>query len=57
MFDRFHQINRQKIEQQGAGVGLSIVQGVIHLHHGTVVCRSVEGGGSEFELSFPVLHV
>ena len=56
MFDRFHQINRQKIEQQGAGVGLAIVQGVLDLHHGNATCRSTEGEGSEFELDFPVLH-
>ncbi len=57
LFDRFHQINRQKIEQQGAGVGLAIVRGVVDLHHGTVGCRSVEGEGSDFEIALPVLHV
>ncbi len=56
MFDRFHQINRQKIEQQGAGVGLAIVRGIADLHHGKVACRSVEGEGSEFEICLPVLH-
>ncbi len=55
MFERFHQINRQKTEQQGAGVGLAIVRGIVDLHHGEVTCQSVEGQGSDFTFSLPVL--
>src|SRR5512136_1522839 len=46
MFDRFHQINRQRIEQQGAGIGLAIVKSIVDLHQGEVACTSTEGVGS-----------
>jgi signal transduction histidine kinase len=53
MFDRFHQINRQRIEQQGAGIGLAIVKNIADLHHGAVGCTSTEGAGSEFTIWLP----
>jgi len=55
IFDRFHQINRQRIEQQGAGIGLAIVKNVADLHHGEVTCTSAEGLGSEFSLWLPLM--
>jgi len=54
MFDRFHQINRQRIEQQGAGIGLAIVKNIIDLHQGEVACASTEGVGSEFTIWLPL---
>jgi len=54
LFDRFHQINRQRIEQQGAGIGLAIVKNVIDLHGGEVACTSTEGVGSEFTIWLPL---
>ncbi len=50
VFDRFYQINRQRIEQQGAGIGLAIVKSIATLHRGEVTCTSTEGVGSEFVL-------
>jgi two-component system sensor histidine kinase/response regulator len=55
MFDRFHQVNRQRIEQQGAGIGLAIVKNIADLHQGEVACASTEGVGSEFSLWLPQL--
>jgi signal transduction histidine kinase len=55
IFDRFHQINRQRIEQQGAGIGLAIVKNIAELHHGKVGCTSTEGVGSEFTIWLPPL--
>ena len=55
MFDRFHQINREHMEQQGAGIGLAIVKGVIELHKGQIECLSQEGVGSELIVRLPVL--
>jgi signal transduction histidine kinase len=55
MFDRFHQINRQRIEQQGAGIGLAIVKNIADLHHGEVGCTSTEGAGSEFTIWLPLM--
>jgi signal transduction histidine kinase len=55
MFDQFHQINRQRIEQQGAGIGLAIVKNIADLHQGEVTCASAEGVGSEFSFWLPQL--
>jgi two-component system sensor histidine kinase/response regulator len=55
MFDRFHQVNRQRIEQQGAGIGLAIVKNIVDLHHGEVGCTSTEGVGSEFSIWLPLM--
>ena len=55
MFDRFHQINRERMEQQGAGVSLSIVKGIAELHRGEVACTSEEGAGSEFMMYLPAM--
>ena len=55
IFDRFHQVNREKMEQQGAGIGLAIVKAFIDLHHASIVCHSVEDVGSDFEACFPVV--
>ena len=55
MFDRFHQINRERMEQQGAGVSLAIVRGIAELHHGEVECASEEGVGSEFTMWLPAM--
>jgi signal transduction histidine kinase len=55
VFDRFHQINRQRIEQQGAGIGLAIVKNVADLHQGEVGCASAEGVGSEFTIWLPLI--
>jgi two-component system sensor histidine kinase/response regulator len=55
LFERFHQIDRAKMEQQGAGIGLAIVKGFVDLHHASIVCHSQEGVGSEFVVCFPVL--
>jgi signal transduction histidine kinase len=50
VFDRFYQINRQRVEQQGAGIGLAIVKSIADLHQGEVTCTSTEGVGTEFIL-------
>ena len=55
VFDRFHQVNRQRIEQQGSGIGLALVKSIIDLHGGTVTCSSAEGAGSEFVMALPAL--
>ena len=55
MFDKFHQINRERMEQQGAGISLAIVKGVAELHHGEAECSSEEGVGSEFRMYLPTM--
>lgn len=53
LFEVFHQINREKYEQQGTGTGLRIVRHVADLHGGTIEVESEPGGGSTFRLKIP----
>ncbi|MEW6566882.1 MAG: response regulator [Chloroflexota bacterium] len=55
LFDLFHQINRQKQEQQGTGSGLAICKGLVELHGGTVGVRSQAGVGSTFRIELPIV--
>lgn len=53
VFDRFYQVNRDYYEQQGVGLGLSIAQIIIELHHGTIEVESTSGQGSTFTIVLP----
>ncbi|WP_183404952.1 ATP-binding protein [Hymenobacter luteus] len=37
----------------GSGIGLSLAQQIMQLHHGSIHVHSVEGAGSRFQLRFP----
>jgi len=50
----FYQINREHFEDQGAGSGLAIVQGIVKLHGGTCEIRSTLGEGSIFTIRIPL---
>lgn len=50
---RFGQINREKLEQQGCGLGLTITNYYIELNGGTMSLQNPAGGGAEFILRFP----
>lgn len=39
---------------EGHGLGLAIVQRVVHVHHGRVEARNAEGGGLEVRLRLPL---
>lgn len=54
IFESFYQINREKYEDQGAGSGLAIVDGVVRLHGGSVSISSTFGQGSTFVIRLPV---
>lgn len=53
IFDLFHQVNRERHEQQGAGLGLTIASGLIALHGGRIEVSSEEGTGSTFTVVLP----
>jgi signal transduction histidine kinase len=53
VFDRFRQINRDRMEQQGVGLGLSIAHELIRLHSGQIIVDSVPGQGSTFTILLP----
>lgn len=51
IFERFYQVDS---EHPGSGIGLSLVQRLVELHHGTVTLESREGEGSSFTVRVPV---
>lgn len=54
LFDRFRQLNRDQLEQQGVGLGLAIAQDLIHLHGGRITVESTSGAGSTFTVWLPL---
>jgi two-component system sensor histidine kinase/response regulator len=54
VFETFHQIDRDRQEQQGVGSGLAICKGLVALHGGRVVVESEVGVGSTFTLILPL---
>jgi two-component system sensor histidine kinase SenX3 len=53
LFERFQQIDRDKMEQQGVGLGLAVAQGLIQLHGGEITAQSEPGTGSTFTIRLP----
>jgi len=54
LFERFWQVGREQMEQQGAGLGLAIARELIHLHGGEIIVESTPGEGSTFTIRLPV---
>lgn len=55
IFEAFRQVDRDKMEQQGAGVGLTIVQGLVEAYGGRVAVESTLGRGSTFTVRLPLV--
>jgi len=54
IFDRFRQVDGTTTrEQEGTGIGLSLVKEYVELHKGSVEVTSKEGDGTEFTISLP----
>jgi signal transduction histidine kinase len=51
LFDRFWQA--RKTGRRGAGLGLSIVKGIVEAHGGRVLAESTPGSGSRFIFTIP----
>jgi signal transduction histidine kinase len=56
LFERFRQINRAKMEQQGTGLGLYIAQSLIECMGGKITVESEFGVGSTFTIHLPVVE-
>jgi two-component system sensor histidine kinase/response regulator len=55
IFRQFYQINRTHYEDQGAGSGLAIANGIVNLHGGHIEAISEPGIGSTFTLCIPLV--
>ncbi len=56
IFERFHQIDRDRMEQQGVGLGLAIAERLVRLHNGDIRVESQPGQGSTFTVRLPVFE-
>ncbi|MES5482608.1 HAMP domain-containing sensor histidine kinase [Bradyrhizobium sp. INPA03-11B] len=52
VFQRFWRGDRQRHRTDGAGLGLSIVRGVVDDHDATIKVENLPSGGAQFTLSF-----
>jgi len=52
IFNRFHKVNTKK-NDIGMGIGLSITQRLVELHHGKIELKSKAGEGTTFSIYFP----
>ena len=54
VFEAFRQVDRDKMEQQGAGLGLAIVRGLTEAYGGAVTVESTLGQGARFTVHLPL---
>ncbi len=58
IFDRFRQVDKSLTKNnEGSGIGLSLVKSLVELHGGMVYVQSEYGSGSEFIIELPVRTV
>ncbi len=54
LFERFHQVNGSRRRSfEGTGIGLALVQELIHLHGGSIRAESEYGKGTTFTVTIP----
>ena len=54
IFDKFYRGSGASVHREGFGLGLPIVQELVHAHHGRVEVDSVLGEGSTFRVILPL---
>ena len=50
------QIDREKNEQQGMGMGLMLAHRIVKLHGGILELRSQAGSGTQAQVGLPVMN-
>lgn len=55
LFRRFQQVEREKHDQQGIGMGLYLARNLVEAHGGTLILESTEGAGTTVTVSLPLL--
>jgi heavy metal sensor kinase len=53
IFDRFYRIDKNREQESGAGLGLSIVKWIVDAHEGRITVTSKPNEGSEFKVFLP----
>lgn len=56
IFDRFFRVDTSRSPAEGAGLGLSIAQAIVHAHSGSIDVASEPGSGSVFSVHIPRLN-
>ncbi len=55
LFERFHRVESAHARSnEGSGIGLALVQELVHLHGGTITAESAEGVGTSFTVRLPL---
>ena len=54
LYDRFLDGDYRQMNTIGTGIGLSLVNDLVKLHHGKIHCESEEGKGTTFTITFPI---
>ena len=54
LYNRFLDGDYRQMNTIGTGIGLSLVNDLVKLHHGKIQCESEEGKGTTFTITFPI---
>lgn len=54
LYNRFLDGDYRQMKTLGTGIGLSLVNDLVKLHHGKIECDSEEGKGTTFTVCFPI---
>jgi len=58
IFERFRQVNTSLIrENEGSGIGLSLVKSIVKMHDGEISVESNYGKGSKFIINLPIKQI